>query len=290
MRRRLLAACARTLIRKPRESVGQLATLPERVRGAELARHWRAVTTERLDPAGAAEGQHAFPNPLRAYFDGVQEGPGVWKWLHYFELYHRHLQKFVGRAVTILEVGVYGGGSLSMWKHYFGAHCHVHGVDIQPACKAYENSHTTIHIGDQADRAFWKRIRESVPVLDVLIDDGGHRPEQQMVTLEEMLDHLTPGGVYICEDVHARSQHLDGFAAFAHAFAGELNAFTPKPPAKAASTASPFQSAIDSVHLYPFVVVIEKGTTTFEAFSAPRHGTQWPAYGQLPAGDKKCGN
>lgn len=85
---------------------------------------------------------------------------------------------------------------------YFGDGCRVHGVDIQQACKAYEDSHTSIHIGDQADRGFWKRFRGAVPTVDVLIDDGGHHPEQQKVTLEEMLQHLRPGGVYICEDVH----------------------------------------------------------------------------------------
>ena len=75
---------------------------------------------------------------------------------------------------------------MPMWRHYFGEHCRVHGVDIREECKMYEDAHTTIHIGDQADRAFWKRFRESVPAVDVLIDDGGHQPEQQMVTLEEM--------------------------------------------------------------------------------------------------------
>src|SRR4051812_8731031 len=55
-------------------------------------------------------------NPLRASFDAVTSGPGVWKWLHYFDIYHRHLERFVGKPVTIVEIGVYSGGSLSMWR------------------------------------------------------------------------------------------------------------------------------------------------------------------------------
>src|SRR5205823_10308032 len=109
-----------------------------------------------------------------------------------------------------------------MWRQYLGKGCRVHGGDTQKECKVYEDSHTTIHIGDQADREFWKRSREAVPPVDVLIDDGGHQPEQQMVTLEEMLHHLRPGGVYICEDVHGTGNR---FAAFAHSLADELNAF-----------------------------------------------------------------
>ena len=73
-------------------------------------------------------------NPLEAYFDSVTEGPGIWKWRHYFAIYHRHLQRFVGKAPRVLEIGIYSGGSLPMWLHYFGDGTQVYGVDIEPAC------------------------------------------------------------------------------------------------------------------------------------------------------------
>jgi len=66
-------------------------------------------------------------------------------------------------------------------------------------------------IGDQADRRFWKRFKQEHPRIDVLIDDGGHEPEQQLVTLEEMLPHLRPGGVYICEDVHGERNRFNAY-------------------------------------------------------------------------------
>ena len=44
----------------------------------------------------------------------------VWKWKHYCDVYHRHFSKFVGREVHVLEVGIYSGGSLQMWREYFG--------------------------------------------------------------------------------------------------------------------------------------------------------------------------
>lgn len=260
-----LSRCARSLWREPRASAHRLADSLEHVRGADVARLWAAA---------AAREQDEYPNPLRAYFDGVKEGPGVCKWLHYFECYHRHLQKFVGRAVNVVEVGVHSGGSLPMWRHYFGEGCRVHGVDIQKECMVYQDSHTTIYIGDQADRAFWRRFRESVPDVDVLIDDGGHEPEQQMVTLEEMLPHLRPGGVYICEDIIGTR-----FAAFALSLAGELNAFSQPPQQQElASTPTPFQAAVHSVHLYPYMVVIEKTDSTLKSFMAPQHGTEWQTF------------
>jgi len=212
----------------------------------------------------------AAPNPLRAYFDNIKEGPGVWKWLHYFEPYHRHLAKFVGHPVTVVEIGLYSGGSMRMWRNYFGPGCHIHGVDIQPECKVYEDAHTSIHIGDQADREFWRRFKRVVPEVDVLIDDGGHEGEQQMVTLEEMLPHLKAGGVYVCEDVHGIR---NSFAAFAHSLGDGLHADSPDGRSR-----TPFQSAISSVHVYPFMVVIEKGDGLRGAFTAPKHGTEWQPF------------
>jgi hypothetical protein len=215
-------------------------------------------------------------NELRNYFDGVTDGPGVWKWLHYLDIYHRHMMHFIGREVVIVEVGVYSGGSLPMWRHYFGSRCHVHGVDIQPACKRYETSNTTIHIGDQADRSFWHRFRTNVPSVDIFIDDGGHEAQQQIVTLEEMLPHLRPGGIYACEDLHFQR---NTFARYAHGLADQLNAFTPSVNSNgSASMATAFQLLVHSIHFYPFLVVIEKHRASFPGFSAPKHGTQWQPF------------
>src|SRR4051812_2508259 len=62
----------------------------------------------------------AEPNALLQYFDAHTEGPGIWKFRHYFEIYQRHFAKFVGQDVHVVEIGVYSGGSLNMWKEYFG--------------------------------------------------------------------------------------------------------------------------------------------------------------------------
>jgi Methyltransferase domain len=246
--------------------------LRRRLRAARLVDRWNAST-----PGGAAQpgGSEAgdSPNPLREYFDRHAEGPGVQKWLHYFEVYHRHLARFVGRAPVVMEIGVFCGGSLPMWRQYFGAGCRVHGVDIDPECSAFEGGDVTIHIGDQADRGLWKRVREAVPRVDILIDDGGHTPEQQTVALEEMLPHLSHDGVYICEDVHGTG---NGFAEYACALAraldaGEIRAGT----GVDTSACTPFQRSIHSVHFYPFLVLIEKRELPGHEFSAPQRGTRW---------------
>lgn len=221
-----------------------------------------------------------FPGRLRAYFDSHREGDGIYKWNHYFEMYERHFAKFVNRDVKLCEIGVYSGGSLGMWRHYLGAGCLIYGVDIEPACKSYENEYVKIFIGDQADRVFWKKFREEVPSLDVVIDDGGHSVEQQIVTLEETLPYLRPGGVYVCEDIHGIS---NGFSHYVNGLSLNLNAawdFQPNEDNNRAIavTASSFQSAILSISLYPFAVVIERNDAPVAELIASKHGTSWQPF------------
>lgn len=106
-------------------------------------------------------------NPLWKYFQNYTQWPGIFKWEHYFDIYHRHLARFVGQKVDVLEIGIFGGGSLEMWRSYFGRQSRIYGVDINPACKAYENDHTTIFIGDQEDRDFWRRVKKTIGAVDI---------------------------------------------------------------------------------------------------------------------------
>jgi hypothetical protein len=244
-------------------------------RGLSFVDKWSAA------PATPTPKQPPARNPLEQFFDARKDGHGVWKWRHYFDLYHRHLAKFVGNEVGLVEIGVYSGGSLEMWRHYFGPRCRVYGVDIEPACKSYENDNVQIFIGDQADRGFWKRFRTEVPGFDVVIDDGGHQPEQQIVTLEETLPYLRPGGVFICEDVHGVGNE------FAHYVAGlsqQLNAADDASwdlednERRLCAPATPFQSAIHSIHLYPYAVVIETSPAPVKELVAPKHGTVWQPF------------
>jgi len=214
-------------------------------------------------------------NLLWKYFKNHKTGRGIWKWNHYFEIYDRHFRRFRGQDVHVLEIGIYSGGSLEMWRDYFGPQSHIYGVDIATACKAYEDENVHVFIGDQADRNFWQRFRSDVPLLDIVIDDGGHLTEQQIVTLEEMLPHLRRGGVYVCEDAAGESNK---FMNFVDGLMRNLNAFDllPNIPGKTLACAPvPFQSDVQSEHRYPYVVVIEKGDYRVRELRAPAQGSDW---------------
>jgi hypothetical protein len=231
--------------------------------------------------AAAAEPEDAVDpeNPLWRYFQAHTEGRGLHKWIHYFEIYHRHLARFVGKEVHVVEVGVQSGGSLEIWRDYFGAGCRITGIDIDEECKRFESPAAEVLIGDQADRSFWRSFKERSAPVDVVIDDGGHLPEQQMVTLEEMLPHLAPGGVYLCEDVHGVG---NAFTDFAYTLVDRLNSWAPHPSPREGDGLSilptPIQASLCSIHCYPYVMVIEKNARDVARFSAPTRGSEWIAY------------
>lgn len=125
------------------------------------------------------------------------------KWTGYFDVYERHLSKFVGKAPKILEIGVLGGGSIELWLKYFGEDTKVIGIDIDPRCLQYKyNGNAVVQLGDQSNPAFWDEFLDKFNDFDIIIDDGSHIMEHQILTLQKTFPFLKEGGVYICEDTH----------------------------------------------------------------------------------------
>jgi hypothetical protein len=231
-------------------------------------------------PQSAAVGFPPQANPLLKYFSEHKEGRGIWKYNHYFESYERHFAKFRGQEVHVLEIGIFSGGSLEMWQNYFGHSSKIYGVDIQADCKVYETESVRVFIGDQADRTFWKQLKEEVPILDIVIDDGGHIPEQQIVSLDELLPHLQPGGIYLCEDVH---QPFNEFAAYVYGLAQGLNSSPDESnpdndERRSVSKTNALQSAVAGIHLYPYMTVIERTSAPVLELVAPKRGSQWQPF------------
>jgi hypothetical protein len=224
----------------------------------------------------SSQADHRAPGTLERYFDDHREGPGLWKWRHYFDIYERHFARFVGEEVHLLEIGIFSGGSIDMWRRYFGEGLRFYGVDLEPACKAYEAPDAHVFIGDQADPSFWQRTLPQIPRLDIVVDDGGHRDFQQIATLEAVLPRLAPGGVYLCEDIHS-IRH--GFHDYISGMARNLHAVGPAAedaPYRLVPTG--FQRAVDSITMYPFVIVLERRRSDLEKLEAPKHGSQWQPF------------
>lgn len=208
---------------------------------------------------------------LEEYFEAHAVGPGIWKWRHYFPAYERHLGRFVGRAPTVVEIGVYGGGSLRMWHEYFGSGTLVYGIDIEPACRTYETEGIRILIGDQADPEFLDAVVADAPGgIDVVLDDGGHKAHQQRASFEALFPHLRPGGVYVVEDVHGGTHpflaYIDGVARSLHRMGRD------------GASATPVQAAVESISVYPFLVVVEKRAVPVDRLDLQQRGTEWQPF------------
>ncbi len=124
------------------------------------------------------------------------------KWSSYFQVYAELFEQYRDKPMTFVEVGVSNGGSLFMWRDYFGPKARVIGIDLNPLAKKWEQEGFEIHIGDQSDPIFWETFFASVGLVDVVLDDGGHRFEQQIVTAHHCIAGIRDGGLMIVEDTH----------------------------------------------------------------------------------------
>ena len=245
-----------------------------------VTRQWDALKTTKSG-VGFACSRHIQPhfvdhdyhcdhatNPLANYFDHEDHNV-IWKLRHYFDIYHRYLEKFRGKQTNILEVGIYGGGSLQMWLDYFGDQCQIIGIDINEECKQYESENISIHIGNQTDRNFWRKLKKSIPDIDVFIDDGGHRAVQQITSFEEILTKIRPGGVYICEDILGLDNH---FLDYILGLIKALNACEHNED-NDYFEASYLQQKIKSIHVHPYILIIEMNESQILQFDTEKKGT-----------------
>ena len=130
--------------------------------------NWRTLGGDANDGPSHSHATVNDMNDLERYFYG-NTGRLIHKWKHYFEIYDRHFARFRSKPVVVVEIGVYEGGSLQMWKNYFGTQAQIYGIDVDPRCKSFEEPQITIAIGSQEDRQFLRTFAQSVPRIDILI-------------------------------------------------------------------------------------------------------------------------
>ncbi len=133
------------------------------------------------------------------------------KWDNYFNIYENFFKKFVNKKITFVEIGVGNGGSLFMWKKFFGPKAKIIGVELNPNAKKLQKFGFNIEIGDQSDPNFWKKFYRKFGKIDILLDDGGHRNIQQITTFMESYEHIKPNGMIIIEDTHTSFMKKKGF-------------------------------------------------------------------------------
>lgn len=190
-------------------------------------------------------------------------GKVIHKWLHYLDIYERHFQKYVGKSPVVFEIGVYKGGSIQMWKEFFGEGAVIVGIDIDPSCSQWTEQDRGIYveIGDQSDAAFLDSVVERYGRPDVVIDDGSHRMSHLRATFGHLYPMLKPESTYLAEDLHTCYwPEFEGglkapgsFMELVKDKLDEINAVHAK-----GALSEEFASQTDSITAYDSIVVFEK--------------------------------
>lgn len=127
----------------------------------------------------------------------------VHKWHHYIPIYDRYFSSFRGRKIRFLEIGVSKGGSLQMWRKYFGDDAIIFGIDINPECEKFNGLAGQVRIGSQTDKLFLESVVKEMGGVDIVLDDGSHHMDHIPATLKILFPYLSYSGIYMIEDLHA---------------------------------------------------------------------------------------
>jgi hypothetical protein len=143
-------------------------------------------------------------DPFSELFYGYSGNRLIHKWGHYLPIYSRLFEPYRVKktAVRFLEIGVSRGGSLELWRSYFGADAIIYGIDINPSCAAFNDNRTQVRIGSQADPKFLAGVVAEMGGVDIVLDDGSHIASHQRISFDTLFPLLSDGGLYVVEDVH----------------------------------------------------------------------------------------
>lgn len=128
------------------------------------------------------------------------------KYKNYFEIYDQLFNSYINKKIIFVEIGVFQGGSLQMWRKFFGNKARIIGIDINPEAKRFEKDGFEIFIGNQSNTNFWNNFFKKVGKVDIILDDGGHTNKQQIITTVNCIKYIKDYGKLVVEDVHTSYQ------------------------------------------------------------------------------------
>ena len=132
----------------------------------------------------------------------------------YFKTYDKLFLKYKYEKINILEIGIWHGESLKLWRKYF-PNAEIYGVDIFTRAsekKVRDNLNGfDVHIKKvntctetpeelEQRNKFFQSLGGNL--FDIIIDDGSHKVIHQINTFKNFRKLLSTDGMYICEDIY----------------------------------------------------------------------------------------
>ena len=135
---------------------------------------------------------------MKKLIEIAQKYQSTKSYMKYFELYEIFLNKYQNSNIKILEIGVFNGDSLKIWREYF-TNAIICGFDIDD--KKISIPGVDILIGDQTDPIFLSSLLNKYKNFDIIIDDGSHVSKHIIKSFDFLFNYLNLGGLYIIEDL-----------------------------------------------------------------------------------------
>lgn len=113
--------------------------------------------------------------------------------------YEKAFEYYKDKNPKLLEIGIYYGASLFLWQKYF-TNGHFYGIDILNGVKP---EYYIKDINYLIEDAYNQAVINSLPNFDIIIDDGPHSLETQIILLKNYLFKLNKNGILIVEDIQS---------------------------------------------------------------------------------------
>lgn len=130
---------------------------------------------------------------------GLKHGTDKATFHRYCDFYEQHLPARVDR---LLEIGIMEGASLRMWRDYYPDADLIAGVDNDEHRGRLKITGVRTVWLDATDPSEVELLVSRLGPFDVIIDDASHMTADQQKTFELLWPAVTPGGVYVIEDLH----------------------------------------------------------------------------------------
>ena len=123
------------------------------------------------------------------------------------DFYEQNLNKDISK---LWEIGVLDGASLRMWSSYYPL-AQITGFDIIDKSSLKFNDNVTVKLLDQGNKEQLEKLANENTDIDIIIDDGSHIIEHQIMTFEILFNSLKSNGQYILEDLHTSTDLFNEF-------------------------------------------------------------------------------
>jgi hypothetical protein len=112
------------------------------------------------------------------------------------QLYDKLFSPLKDSVSNVLEIGVYDGGSILLWRDYF-VNATITAIDINDCSSKLDND----RINHVVANAYNQDLLQSLPKFDIIIDDGPHTLDSMIFFVQNYLQLLTDTGIAVIEDV-----------------------------------------------------------------------------------------